>query len=90
MTNRSVYCISITFRDDENNRFIHLGGAGWNTREEWNDEWNKIPSSRAGSCIVDKIDENGNIVEDRFVSIKTVESLLGGKLSQLIENGRRL
>ena len=86
----NTYCIAITFCDDENNTFVDLGGAAWNKRKEWNDAWDGIPVSYgdASRCIADKIDESGDIVEDRRVSRETVEALLSKPIGQLIEEGR--
>ena len=84
----STYCIAITYRDDENNRLIELGGAAWETQQEWDNAWDNIPVARddLACCIADKIDGNDDIVEDRIVDRETVETLLGKPISQLIED----
>jgi hypothetical protein len=80
-------CIAITFCDDANNRFVTLGGAGFLTEEAWELAWNSIPTADTDPihCIADKLNENGDIVEDRPVSRETVETLLGKPIQQLIE-----
>lgn len=81
-----AYCIAITFRDDERNTFVELGGTAWETQQEWNAAWDNIPESGDDSaqCIADKRDDDWDIVDDRIVSRETVETLLSKPIEQLI------
>lgn len=83
----TLYCIVITYRDDENNTFVQLGGAGWETQQEWNTAWDNISmaSDDTARCIADKRDSDWNIVDDKIVGKETVEALLSKPVSQLIE-----
>jgi hypothetical protein len=83
----TTYSIAITYRDDENNTFVELGGAAWETRQEWNAAWDNIPVAQDDSacCIADKRDDDWDIVDDKIVDRETVEVLLGKPISQLIQ-----
>jgi hypothetical protein len=91
MTEQQVYCIRITFHDEESNRLLTLGGAAWEAEDEWKHEWNASPVARDDSsrCLADKIDGNGDLVNDRDVSVRFVEALLDAPISQLIEEARQ-
>jgi len=84
------HSIAITYRDDENNTFLELGGASWGTEQERDSAWDSIPeaSNDSARCIADKLDEDDDIVDDRIVSRETVESLFGRSISELIEEAR--
>ncbi|MCD8459798.1 hypothetical protein LPH44_12050 (plasmid) [Xylella taiwanensis] len=85
--------IFVIFTDTENNIFLTLGGAGWETKAEWEDEWNRIPESPFGSgdssmLMLEKIDENGYQTDDRPITAETAEILLGKPIDVLIEAAR--
>ncbi|MCD8455811.1 hypothetical protein FUT69_04770 [Xylella taiwanensis] len=70
-----------------------LGGAGWETKAEWEDQWNRIPESPFGwvdsSMLgLEKIDENGYQTDDRPITAETAEILLGKPIDVLIEAAR--
>ncbi|NVZ68215.1 hypothetical protein [Pseudomonas costantinii] len=76
-----------------NNAFVTLGGAGWETQGEWEFQWQYIYSSPLGSedpamVVADKLDQDGERVDEKFVRAETVESLLDRPLAELIAEGR--
>jgi len=90
---KTVWCIAITFADTEKNGFVSLGGAGLETQAEWEQEWNRIPASPLGwddpaMLILDKLDENGDRIDERPITAETAAALLGKPLDVLISEGR--
>ncbi|WP_153785371.1 hypothetical protein [Pseudomonas sp. EMN2] len=88
-----MWCIALTFADEENNGFVTLGGAGWESQAEWESQWAALPLSALGdedpaNLIADKLDLAGEIIADKRVTAETVERLLGRPLAELIEKGR--
>jgi hypothetical protein len=89
----SVWCIAITFADEENNGFVTLGGAGWESQAEWESRWAQMPVSPLGvhdpaNLIADKLDQGGDQVDEKFITAETAEYLLGRPLAELIAEGR--
>lgn len=85
----NTYSIAITYGDEENNQLLTLGGAAWCSQREWNNEWDRIPANGGQSrYIADKVDEDDDIVDDRYVDRETVEALLSESIEQLIEKAR--
>lgn len=87
------WCIAITFADEENNGFVTLGGAGWETQIEWEQKWQDIFVSPLGDAdpstlFADKIDQDGDQIDEKRVTAETVERLLGRPLDELIAEGR--
>ena len=87
------WCIAITFADEENNGFVTLGGAGWETQTEWEQQWQDIFVSPLGdvdpsTLFADKIDQDGDQIDEKRVTAETVERLLGRPLDELIAEGR--
>jgi len=91
--NKPSWCIAITFADEENNGFVTLGGAGWATQTEWEQQWQDIFVSPLGDAdpstlFADKLDQDGDQIDEKRVTAETVERLLGRPLSELIAEGR--
>ena len=88
-----VWCIAITLADEENNGFVTLGGAGWQSQAEWESRWAQVPVSPFGdkdpaNLIADKLDQDGDRVDEKFITAETAEYLLGRPLAELIAEGR--
>lgn len=86
--------IEITFADTEKNGFVSLGFAGFTSESEWQCAWNRIPASPLGKddpsmLMADKLDPDGERVDERFVTAETVVQLTGKDLQSLIEQGRQ-
>lgn len=93
MTTKKNWCIAFVFCDQENNGFVTLGGAGWESEKEWDLQWQDIYSSPLGAddpamLVADKLDQDGEQVDEKFVRAETVERLLGRPLAELIAEGR--
>lgn len=87
------WCIAITFADEENNGFVTLGSAGWETQAEWEQQWQDIRVSPLGdedpsTLFADKLDLDGDQIDEKRVTAETVEHLLGRPLDELIAEGR--
>ncbi|EPE5122108.1 hypothetical protein ACSI09_002280 [Escherichia coli] len=90
---KAVWCIAITFADPASKGFVTLGGAGWESRVECDQEWGKIPAAPTdrnypNKLFADKLDRNGDRLEERPITVATVEALLGKPLDVLIAEGR--
>ncbi|HHL3045707.1 TPA: hypothetical protein ACQ49P_005744 [Pseudomonas aeruginosa] len=88
-----VWGIAITFADEENNGFVTLGGAGWESKSEWEARWVQVRVSPLGdqdpaNLIADKLDRDGDRVDEKFITAETAEYLLGRPLVELIAEGR--
>lgn len=88
-----VWCIAITFADEENNGFVTLGGAGWESQALWEARWAQVPVSPLGdkdpsNLIADKLDQSGDQVDEKFITAETAEYLLGRPLAELIAEGQ--
>ncbi|MDH4602425.1 hypothetical protein [Pseudomonas syringae] len=88
-----VWCIAITFGDEENNGFVTLGGAGWQSQVEWESQWSALPVSELGDAdpamlIADKLDVDGDLIDEKRITAETAERLLGRPLEQMIAEGR--
>ncbi|HBO8163347.1 hypothetical protein FA101_20665 [Pseudomonas aeruginosa] len=90
---KTAWCIAITFADEENNGFVTLGGAGWESQTEWESQWAQLPESPLGeqdpaNLIADKLDQDGDRIDEKFITAETAEYLLGRPLAELIAEGR--
>jgi len=90
---KPVWCIAITFGDEENNGFVTLGGAGWESQVEWESQWSAMPVSEKGNAdpamlIADKLDVDGDLIDEKRITAETAERLLGRPLNELIAEGR--
>ncbi len=87
------FALRVTFCDSVNNGFVSLGGAGFDSESEWQAHWNSVPGADRGyddpdKLTLDKLDQQGDIVDERPISRAVAESLLGDSLDVLIEQGR--
>ncbi|CAI8813597.1 hypothetical protein [Pseudomonas zeae] len=85
------WCIAITFGDEENNGFVTLGGATWDTQVEWEQHWQAIQVSPLGSAmlIADKLDQHGVRIEEKRINAATAEWMLGYPLGELLKRAER-
>lgn len=86
--------IEITFADSQKNGFVSLGCAGFASESEWQYAWDRIPASPLGKddpsmLMADKLDPDGERVDERFVTAETVAQLTGQDPESLIEQGRQ-
>ncbi|HBO2935357.1 TPA: hypothetical protein L4R50_000353 [Pseudomonas aeruginosa] len=84
-----TWCIAITFADKERNSFITLGGAGWQSKAEWDAQWAALPASTLGyddpaSLIADKLDQDDDLIDDKPITAATAEMLLRRPITELI------
>lgn len=87
------WCAAIIFGVEENNGFITLGGSGWESQGEWEQQWQDIFVSPMGDAdlamlIADKLDQNGDLIDEKRITAETAERLLGHPLAELIAEGR--
>ncbi|WP_411566850.1 hypothetical protein ACLIN3_27460 (plasmid) [Pseudomonas orientalis] len=90
---KPIWCIAITFADEENIGFVTLGGAGWETQAEWEQQWQDIFVAPMGDAdpanlIADKLNDAGDLIDEKRVNAETVERLLGRPLTELLVDGR--
>ena len=90
---QDCFKLRVTFCDSENNGFVTLGGAGFDTESEWQQQWDIIPTADLGyddpwKLTLDKIDQAGHMLEERPITRPIAESLLGESLETLIARGR--
>lgn len=84
-----VGSIRLMYADTASNQVITLGGAGFITREEDDAAWaNVLAFGGATNLVADRLDANGDIVDDKPVSAETCEVLMGTPIAQLIAAGR--
>ncbi|MFS2025178.1 hypothetical protein [Massilia sp. CT11-137] len=84
-----VGSIRLVYADTASNQVITLGGAGFVSREEDDAAWDNVPAfARATNLVADRLDANGDIVDDKPVSAETCEVLMGTPIDQLIAAGR--
>lgn len=90
MQHESAGYIQLMFLDERNNEVITLGGAGFPTAAQLQEEWDAIPVfSGATSFLADLLDAEGVIVDDREVCAEFCEAKLGKPIADLIEAGRK-
>jgi len=82
-----VGSIRLVYADTTSNDVITLGGAGFITREEDDTAWKNVPAF-ATNLVADRLDANGDIIDDKPVSVETCEVLMGASVEQLIAVGR--
>lgn len=84
-----VGSIRLVYADTASNQVITLGGAGFITREEDDAAWANVPAfTGATNLVADRLDANGDIVDDKPVSVETCEALMDAPIQQLIAAGR--
>jgi len=84
-----VGSIRLVYADTASNQVITLGGAGFISREEGDAAWANVPAfAGATNLVADRLDANGDIVDDKSVSSETCELLMGAPIDKLIAAGR--
>lgn len=78
------WILRITYCDENNNRFLTLGGAAWNTKRERDANLAKIPVATHDTNLVLDIMSPRGTEDDRLIDPKTVERLLGRPIAELI------
>ena len=86
---RCVGFIQLTFFDDTTGEAVVIGGAGFITRAEDDAAWAAIRKFDGHSNFqADRMDADGDIVDDKTVAAETCERLMGKPVSALIAEGR--
>lgn len=92
MNTNKQYCVGsirLVYADTTSNEVVTLGGAGFINREEDDAAWANVPAfASATNLVADRLDANGDIVDDKPVSVETCEILMGAPIDQLISAGR--
>jgi len=84
-----VGSIRLVYADTASNQVITLGGAGFVSREEDDASWDNVAAfAGATNLVADRLDANGDIVDDKPVSAEPCEVLMGAPIDQLIAAGR--
>jgi len=84
-----VGSIRLVYADTASNQVIMLGGASFVTREEDDAAWANVPAfAGTTNLVADRLDANGDIVDDKPVSAETCQVLMGAPIEQLIAAGR--
>lgn len=84
-----VGSIRLVYADTASNQVITLGGAGFASQEEDDAAWANVPTfAGATNLTADRLDADGDIIDDKPVSVETCESLMGAAIEQLIDAGR--
>lgn len=89
-----MYALNVIFFDNENEEFLDLGFARWNTREQQLEQWNAIPAAPDGTTgfVLDKQDADSdpsNMEDTKCITAEQVECLLGEPVAVLIERARQ-
>ena len=85
--------IKLVFCDIENNGFLTLGGAAFDTKAAWERAWQSIPRAMDGwdnkdALCADKLDHNLDQVDERPITAAVAERLLGKPIATLVAEGR--
>ncbi len=84
-----VGSIRLVYADTTSNEVITLGGASFITGDEDDAAWANVPAfAGATNLVADRLDANGDIIDDKPVSVETCEVLMGASIEQLIAAGR--
>jgi len=76
----SIGYLQITFVDTEANEFRTVGGAGFLTMAETRRRFRDVPALDDSDLILDLLDRNGDILDDKPISRAVAEALLGEPL----------
>ncbi|HBO2935146.1 TPA: hypothetical protein L4R50_000140 [Pseudomonas aeruginosa] len=86
---KSVGYIQLQFFDSTTDQVVCLGGAGFVTKAEDDAAWANVPVFEGESAFMaDRLDSEGDIVDEKPVSAETCEKLMGRPIAELISNGR--
>lgn len=81
--------IQLTFFDDTTGEAVVIGGAGFLTCAEDVAAWANVAAFDGSSSFqADRLDAQGDIVDDKTVSSETCERLMGRPIAALIADGR--
>lgn len=81
--------IQLVFFDDKSNEVITIGGAGFLTEPELDEAWNNLPTFNGKSSFqADRMDAQGDIVDEKTVDVATCEKLMSKPITTLIVEGR--
>lgn len=81
--------IQLMFFDDKSNEGITIGGAGFLTASELGASWDNLPTFNGKSSFqADRLDAQGDIVDEKTVDVVTCEMLMGKPITTLIADGR--
>lgn len=88
-----TYYLEITEANHTDNQFYTLGGAGWDTATERNEQYKSIPTyghdcDNDDKCyFLDVVQPNGDRIKEKEISAATAMTLLGvSDLTPLREN----
>jgi hypothetical protein len=77
--------LKIVYCDDANNRFVTLGGAGFDTMRETRRRFAAIPAvADTEQALVLDLMRGDDIVGDKFIARATAEELLGDTFENLL------
>lgn len=81
--------IALVFFDDKTGEAVTLGGAGFLTDAEFEAAWANVPEySGKSNYQADRLDAQGDIVEEKTVDVVTCKILTGNPITTLIAEGR--
>ena len=84
----SYFGLEITFCDEDNNKFLSLGGAAWESRRERDEKFSVIPASASDTPFIVDVRDDYDIVDDRLIDLGTVEAIMGRSIGELIREAR--
>lgn len=86
---KSAGYISLVFFDDKSGEAVTIGGAGFLTDAEFDAAWTNVPTFAGKSNFqADRLDAQGDIVDEKTVDVVTCETLTGKSITTLIAEGR--
>lgn len=86
---KCVGYIGLVFFDDKSGEAVTIGGAGFISAEEFEQAWANVPTfGGPSSFMADRMDHQGDIVDDKTVDVVTCEKLMGKSITTLIAEGR--
>ncbi|MBJ7539852.1 hypothetical protein [Marinomonas transparens] len=78
----------IVFRHLDDNEIIDLGGAGWNTQEEVNAQWESLPETEeVGKYVADLHDHEMALISTKSVTESAIEDRLKTPIGELMQAG---
>jgi len=81
--------IQLVFFDDKSNKVITIGGAGFLSASELRASWDSLPTFNGQSSFqADRLDAQGDILDEKTVDVVTCEKLMGKPITTLIADGR--
>ena len=81
--------ISLVFFDDKTGEAVTLGGAGFLTDALFEAEWANVPEYAGKTNFqADRLDGQGDIVDEKPVDVVTCEMLTDKPITTLIAEGR--